>query len=459
MVRPSGIIHIFAALHAVTTIVCRLAGIADELFLTVLTMAMIVLVCLRKNLNVEFTAGIVIVVNLVSYLIGIEGAKLIGKFMGTELVSHAVTTVLTTEILGWGAIWLSNILGRLQRPNKNAWSPRIIWLLGIVGVVFLFRCLIIVFGEFNVISEDGLYSGFNALISNFSVCIIIFCINIIYVRYSRIYLKRLSPSSKRLLLAGFMTACVLLCTLLLGTGLPLTFHPLPGTGQLLQFATVSFIVEAVIFVLIYMTDFAWASRQDIRAEKLQRHKAQFEYFKLKQQVNPHFLFNSLNILDCLVCDGKNEEASTFIHKLAGMYRYMIQNEYSDKVSVEDEIKFAGMYSDLLKVRFPEGFDLKINVTDSVLGKKVVPCSVQMLLENALKHNAVSVMNPLKITISVDKDDIIVTNNICPKMSAGKPQSTLVGLNYIRQQYIDHTGKGISIFNDGKTYSVTIPLMD
>ena len=92
-----------------------------------------------------------------------------------------------------------------------------------------------------------------------------------------------------------------------------------------------FIAEMLFYALTYMADYVWVAHQDVKAEKMKRHKAQFEYLKLKQQVNPHFLFNSLNILDCLICENKNEDASTFVHKLAGVYRYMLKNGLTCKV--------------------------------------------------------------------------------------------------------------------------------
>ncbi|MBR4133741.1 MAG: histidine kinase, partial [Bacteroidales bacterium] len=78
--------------------------------------------------------------------------------------------------------------------------------------------------------------------------------------------------------------------------------------------------------------------------------AQYRYMNLSQQVNPHFLFNSLNILDCLVCEQKNDQASTYIHKLAAIYRYLLRNEEERLVKLRDEMDFVGQYVDLLKVR-------------------------------------------------------------------------------------------------------------
>lgn len=185
--------------------------------------------------------------------------------------------------------------------------------------------------------------------------------------------------------------------------------------------------------------------------------AQYRYVKLKHQVNPHFLFNSLNILDCLVCEQKTEQASTYIHKLAGIYRYMLKSEEEEAVPLREELVFVGLYVDLLKVRFPEGFDVKVNVPPELLGRAVLPCSIQLLIENAIKHNAVnSSGNPLRIEIHAEGDTVRVTNNIVPKVTTSP--STGLGLKYIRQLYLDLSGKTVEIEHGQQEYHVVLPLL-
>lgn len=206
-----------------------------------------------------------------------------------------------------------------------------------------------------------------------------------------------------------------------------------------------------------MADYVRVTHQDVKAEKMKRHKAQFEYLKLKQQVNPHFLFNPLNVLDCLICDNKNEDASLFVHKLAGIYRYMLKNDSLTVISLREEMDFTEKYTDLLKVRFESGFEVNVDVPESFMSYDVVPCSIQMLVENAIKHNRVSPDNPLHINITAQDSRIIVTNNKSPKVAL-EEDSTKVGLNYIRQQYIDLSGNDIEINDNGTDYSVSLPLL-
>lgn len=452
-VKPSGIVHIFAALHAGVTILCRAAGIGDELLLTILTMAMIILVCLRKNLNLEFSAVIIIVINVIGYILGTAGANLIGMFFESDLAIHAISTALTTELLGWGTIFI----GRYRQTPERTKILRMPWLLAVVCIIFLFRLTIVALGKSDIISDGGLYRNTLRLLYNVPVCIILVCVNILYIKFSRTRFADRSGRVRWVALTAFILLSVLCTTFAVGAGLPFAIHSLPSYHDLVELSLVALIVEVLFYALAYIADYVWVTRQDMKAEKMKRHKAQFEYLKLKQQVNPHFLFNSLNVLDCLICENKNEDASLFVHKLAGMYRYMLKNETDTLISLRDELAFVGMYTDLLKVRFSSGFEVRTDVPEEYMSCYVVPCSIQMLVENALKHNRVYPGSPLYIDMVAKDNRFIVTNTISPRMASSE-ESTKVGLNYIRQQYIDLSGKDIEVNDDGKTYSVSLPLL-
>jgi LytS/YehU family sensor histidine kinase len=205
-----------------------------------------------------------------------------------------------------------------------------------------------------------------------------------------------------------------------------------------------------------MVNYALITRSKIEKERGKANMAQYRYMKLKHQVNPHFLFNSLNILDCLVCEEKTDDASMYIHKLAGIYRYMIKSEDEEVVPLRDELGFVHQYIDLLSIRFPVGLEVKIDVSEECMSRYVLPCAVQLLIENATKHNAVSKDNPLTVRLFIDGDRIVVTNNIVPKV--GRVESTGLGLKYLRQQYLDVSGEVISVTHTDKIFSVTLPLI-
>ena len=130
------------------------------------------------------------------------------------------------------------------------------------------------------------------------------------------------------------------------------------------------------------------------------------------------------------------------------------------ISLMEEMAFVNMYADLMKVRFQSGFVLEVDVPDAYGGMYVVPCSIQMLLENALKHNAANPDDPLVVRISiVEEKKIRVSNNLRKRKTANPEDSTRVGLNYIRQQYMDQAGLEISAFEQDGLYVVELPLIE
>ena len=223
-----------------------------------------------------------------------------------------------------------------------------------------------------------------------------------------------------------------------------------------QIFTVSATAVLTGFSIVYIIYYAIRLKSEIRAEREKAAIAEFQYARLKQQVNPHFLFNSLNILDCLVSDGKSVQASTYIHKLAGIYRYMLKYDDRTTVTLEDEMNFVGMYVDLLKVRFDDGFSVNIDIPDSMMPLHVIPCSVQMLIENAIKHNRLGKDCPLDIDIYAGTSGLTVENRIRPKVTAG--ESTKIGLSYLKRQYGSLFGKEVSVTTDNGIFSVTVPLL-
>ena len=210
---------------------------------------------------------------------------------------------------------------------------------------------------------------------------------------------------------------------------------------------------AVVFLAGYARE---ADARAIHANE-EADLAQSQYTNLKQQVNPHFLFNSLNTLDCLVAERQDNEARSYIRKLSGMYRYMLQNEREAVVPLREELGYADMYVELMKVRFPEGLNVEKDIREDDMSKKVVTYSIQMLLENAIKHNSIMADNPLSIRIISDGSKVTVENNVIPKLTP--VTSTGLGLKYIQQSYMDRSEKDIIIKNTPGNYSVTLPLLN
>ena len=440
-------IHIFALLHAIVALICRAAGIDDQLFLTVLTMAMGLIICIKMDLKTEFTATVVIIANILGFLIGTFGANTLQALIHSDYLVHCLSTTLTTEILGWGIIGITKIFGQKEiETTELRKSPYMKWLLLISSGIFILRFLIVFVMSRSVFEQDVIFEMIRKFMTNSFSLIMLICVNVLFIRSMATRDESSSRLSTFSLYAGFMSLAILLETFLVG---------LDGKNFMLLL-TISTIVQVTIYCLVYMINYAITTRIEMQTEREKANMAQYRYLKLKRQVNPHFLFNSLNILDCLICEEKTEQASTYTHKLAGIYRYMIKSEEEEVVSLRDELVFVRLYIDLLKVRFPEGFEVSINVPEESLARFVPPCSIQLLIENVTKHNAVSAENPLKIEVEVRGENVYVRNNIVPKLT--KSQSTGLGQKYIRQLYMDLSGKSIDIEKTESSYCVTLPLL-
>lgn len=454
--KTYAIIHIFAVIHVIATLLCRLSDVDDSLLLTLLTMAMTVIVCFRRGLSVEFTAAFIVIVNIAGYLIGVSGARLIGLVSDSVLLVHALSTFLTTEIMGWSIIGITKLLHIGDETRKFPWALRLKWLIVAVAVIFVLRLAYTGIFNSRYFSAESTYRIIRLLASNSVALLLMLCADIIYIRYMRKRQASAGAVTKDMLFIIFVVAVSAIASVIAGYNLPFRLNPTFTMSEFLLLFIITLLVELLLYCILYMVDYVAVTRNVMVKEREKAHQAQFQYLKLKQQVNPHFLFNSLNILDCMVREQKNAEASEYIHKLAGTYRYMLQNETKTFVRLKDELTFVKMYEDLLTVRFPDGFRIDNRIPDELLDREVVPCSIQMLVENAIKHNATDAESPLTITMTSDGSSITVSNNINPKITAAL--STKVGLNYIRQQYLDLTGQHIWVSDSSGVYSVTLPLI-
>ncbi|MBR2420235.1 MAG: histidine kinase, partial [Rikenellaceae bacterium] len=228
-----------------------------------------------------------------------------------------------------------------------------------------------------------------------------------------------------------------------------------GLPFLRQYAVV-LLADMVVFAVFTLIAHLYTSQDELRTERGKKHLAQFQYNKLKMQINPHFLFNSLNILDYLVQEGQTERASAFIRKLADSYRYMLKTEDEPLVTLQEEVDFAHKYSELLQERFASGFTVHYQIDDQLLSRSIVPCCLQLLIENATKHNIVSPERPLTIFVCAEGDTLTVRNNIQPRITA--QASTGTGLKNIRQQYLDICNRPISVEKTQSEFIVNIPLL-
>ena len=453
-VNIAAIIHIFALLHASVVIFCNYADLEDELMLTVLTMLMTLLICRKEKLNIELTAASVIIANIIGYVMGNIGANVLEKFLSSASLIHAISTTVTTEVLGWSMVALTRILHN-DNENNTASSPdyQLKWALVAIGGIFSLRIVITHLFSYASIETESLLRAIVSVYSNPIVLITLFCANIIYIWYNERITRNMSKLMKAILLMVFFAGLSLMVTSYVFWITSVDDTVLYDFSSLF-FTTI--MAQTTIYCIVWMINYALTSKKKIQKERGKANLAQYRYLKLKHQVNPHFLFNSLNILDCLVCEEQSEKASEYIHKLAGIYRYMIKSEDEELVPLRDELAFVQKYIDLLHVRFPEGFRVDIRIQENLLDKYVLPCALQLLIENAIKHNAVNVDKPLIIKLETDEEHVWVSNNIIPKF--GKIESTGLGQKYLRQQYLDLSGKQIRIEQTTDEFKVTLPLI-
>lgn len=222
-------------------------------------------------------------------------------------------------------------------------------------------------------------------------------------------------------------------------------------------AIVGILVIISVVLLGFMIRFATKMQLEATDQRTRRHQAEFRYMTLKNQVDPHFLFNSLNVLDSIVLEGTPQEASAYIHKLASIYRYLMQHEAKKLVPLSEEIQFARTYRELIQIRFPEGLVLEDRVGADIPHGYIIPCTLQLLLENAIKHNAISPENPLIVSVFTDGKSITMRNTRIPKVST-RP-STGIGLQYIRNQYRDLADAEITVTQTLDSFSVTVPILE
>ena len=454
-IKAGWIIHIFALLHAAIVLFCRLSGVEDELLLTILTMMMALLVCMRKGFNVEFTAVSIILVNIIGYLLGNACAVAISYIFDSPYLTHAIATIITTEILGWSIVAFYRLISQ-NKQETQAMSYRYLrWIILAMVAAFSLRVIIIFLISSKLFASGAMMHATSKVFSNSFALITLICTNIIFVRYHSSFSKKMSDGVQMIVISLFTIGSAIIGAGLCCIGISFNIN-IGSWVEFIQLFIVTLIAQLTIFCIVYMVNFTISAGHQMKEEKEKKHVAQYRYQKLKRQVNPHFLFNSLNALDCLVWEEKTEQASTYIHKLASVYRYMIKSEEEDFVQLSDELTFVDMYVDLLKVRFPEGYEVIINVREEDKARFVLPCSIQLLIENASKHNAVCKDTPLVIRVESDGETVRVINNIIPKVT--KVQSTGLGQKYIRQQYMDLSGKAISIDSTDNEYCVTLPLI-
>ncbi len=283
-------------------------------------------------------------------------------------------------------------------------------------------------------------------------------------RYIMVWMRRRFPNysqtARRLLGEGALALIyTLVATFLLDQVLcKAIFH----NDELLVGFRMSLVPTLLVYLVYEAVYFFEAWKLNVRkTESLARESVQSQLDVLKNQLDPHFLFNSMNTLAALI-DEENTDAQQYLERLSDVYRYVLVSRSKNTVPLEEEIAFLDAYVYLNKIRFRDNLQVETTLSPEAYRQYVTPLSLQMLIENAIKHNIVSKENPLIIRIQQeDNRYVVVENNIQEKTilrNAGSEKSTRVGLQNIINRYSLLTDREVEVSRSGGLFTVKIPLL-
>ncbi|MFO7613706.1 MAG: histidine kinase [Bacteroidales bacterium] len=234
---------------------------------------------------------------------------------------------------------------------------------------------------------------------------------------------------------------------------------LPGQLVILEDELMLIILITLLIIVFNLAELGFFlndryHRSVAEMERFRKESAEYQFEMLKLQLNPHFLFNSLNTLSSLIYEDAGKAAS-FIRKLSDVYRYVLDNRNKELVTLQEEEDFISSFTFLLQIRFRDMIHFNFEISQAARIKRLAPMTLQLLVENAVKHNVVSMKKPLTIVIFANEDYLTVSNNLQVK---GKTGGTGVGLKNIASRYAFLTDREVVIEKDDRHFTVKVPLI-
>ena len=225
------------------------------------------------------------------------------------------------------------------------------------------------------------------------------------------------------------------------------------------FVTVT-IISILISILLLAVEigFQFFKKWKNSLTEIEQYKSETALAKLenlKNQINPHFLFNNMSVLSSLVYKDQ-DKAVAFINQLSKVYRYLLDNGNNELVSIREELLFIESYSYLLNIRYSPNLLIEIAPFNEQLDQLIPPLALQLLIENAIKHNEISSDSPLKIELFTEGDYLVVRNNLKPRLS--KDESSNTGLKNIKARYSYFTENEVLVYETTKHFEVKIPIL-
>ncbi|PPZ92217.1 histidine kinase [Cloacibacterium normanense] len=221
------------------------------------------------------------------------------------------------------------------------------------------------------------------------------------------------------------------------------------------FINFAIMISAIGHARGFMAAWKNSTKKEVVEQKLIAKSANAQFESLKNQLDPHFLFNSLNVLDSLI-EENPVQAQRFTNSMSKIYRYVLEQKDKELVSVEEEIDFAKTYCELLKTRFEDAVTFEFNISEEDKKGFVVPLSLQLLLENSIKHNFATSSKPLNIKIFTEKGNLIIENNLQTRELPNK--STGVGLANIVSRYNLLTERNVFVEKSETFFRVKLPIL-
>ena len=451
------IVLMFALCHSAVAVVSRSLHYYDDIPLTILTILMVIVVAMNNKTRTDIMAILTMVATLLGFVIGSWLRVPMVALVQSDMLASAISTFLITMVLGVLIDIITIRVKRLRSSETNvAITPRHIVTVGLS--ILILRMGYVVMDRAGIFTENMLLDNILNIVVNSWAVLLLLVGNIVLTIHISKQPKRRHRNSYTATLMVLISSLVipLLTTLIVYFDIPYFNSQFETLSDFVQVLSAALILDLIIITICYLVHMYIVSHERLREEREMKHRSEYQYERLKQQINPHFLFNSLGILDYLVQEQHTERARAFIHKLAGMYRYMLSNDQQPLVKISEELDFTGKYIDLIKERFTEGIVTNVNIPGDVYDSCIVPCALQLLVENATKHNIVSPDMPLTITIEVENEWIVVRNNL-QERTHGQP-STHLGLENIRRQYQDITGRRIVVEKSDSEFIVKLPIV-
>jgi len=216
------------------------------------------------------------------------------------------------------------------------------------------------------------------------------------------------------------------------------------------------LINLTFYMFLHLVYQGYQNQQvGVELERTKADNLGAQYEMLKQQVNPHFLFNNMNTLKAMV-ETNDKHTIEFILKLSDFYRFTLESRKHDLIHLSDEIDILSAYMFLLKARFEDGIELVNTIEPRFYNSLIPPFTIQLLIENCIKHNVVSLDRPLQIRIYTENDKIVVENTI--QLKKTQEISTKVGLENINLRYIHLLDQKINIEADDKLFKVKLPVI-